>query len=145
MALDLDDAVRRFLAGTIDPEDWTHAAHVAAFRHLLVDEGDAEAAYRRMQAAILAHNARVSPNGEHGRYHETVTRYFVAATVHALAARPDASVADLLADPVLDREAPFRHWSRDRLLAEEARAAWIEPDLAPLPWPTAAAPCTCGT
>ena len=143
MALALDDAVRRFLANAIAPEDWTHAAHVATFHHLLLDDPDVEAAYRRMKAAILAHNARVSPNGEHGRYHETVTRYFVGATVHAMAAHPGVPVEDLLADPVLDREAPFRHWSRDRLFAEDARSTWVAPDVDPLPWSTAAAPSDC--
>ncbi|MFN8016847.1 MAG: hypothetical protein U0P45_01855 [Acidimicrobiales bacterium] len=143
----LDPVVARFLAGTASAEEWDHAAHVRAFAHLLRAEPSTDAAYERMRSLILAHNARVSPNGEHGRYHETVTRYYVAAVAAAMEAGRTTD-AELLEDPALDREAPLRHWSRDLLLSEEVRATWAPPDLAPLPWPVdgrgaPAAPCRC--
>lgn len=149
---DPDPVVARFLAGTASAAEWDHPAHLRAFRHLLDEAGSPDAAYEQMRSLILRHNQRVSPNGEHGRYHETVTRYFVAS-VAAAARAGRASDEDLLADPDLRRDAPFRHWSRDLLLGDEARATWVAPDLEPLPWPLddhgapmTATPsrCTCG-
>ena len=62
-------------------------------------------------------------------YHETITRYFVGA-VARIAERP---FEEVLADPSVHRDGPLAFWSRDRLFTREARAAWVEPDLAPLP------------
>ena len=42
--------------------------------------------------------------------------------------------AELLAASACRRDAPLRHWSPERLDSDEARRAWVEPDLAPLPW-----------
>ena len=144
-----DPVVARFLAGTATATEWDHPAHLRAFAHLLEVEGSAAAAYERMRSLILAHNARVSPNGEHGRYHETITRYYVAAVATALADEAESG-RPALDRPEVDREAPLRHWSRDLLLSEEARSTWVPPDLLPLPWSTnrsgaihASARCTC--
>lgn len=147
-----DPIVTRFLAGTAAAAEWDHPAHLRAFRHLLADSSSPAMAYERMRSLILRHNQRVSPHGEHGRYHETVTRYYVAAMAAAVEAGR-ISDEDLLADPDLGRDAPFRHWSRDLLLGDDARATWVAPDLEPLPWPLddqgapmPATPsrCTCG-
>ena len=44
----------------------------------------------------------------------------------------DARVTELVAGPLGERELLFRFWSRELLLSSNARAAWLEPDLAPL-------------
>ena len=44
----------------------------------------------------------------------------------------DACVERLLASPLAARDMLFTFYSRERLLSVEARAHWIEPDLAPL-------------
>ena len=148
LASDVDAAVDRFLAGTATPDEWTHEAHLRVFARLLGREGDVERAYEAMRRLILQHNARVSPNGEHGRYHETVTRYYAAAVHHALPPAGRASMpagvpgtpggaveVELALLPDLERSAPLRHWSREVLMSERARSAWITPDLQALPWP----------
>jgi hypothetical protein len=35
---------------------------------------------------------------------------------------------------LLDKSLPFRHWSRERIFASDARAGWVDPDLLPLPF-----------
>jgi hypothetical protein len=35
---------------------------------------------------------------------------------------------------LLDKALPLRHWSREALFSDAARAAWAEPDILPLPW-----------
>ena len=126
----VDDIVRRFLDGTIDDASWTHPAHLFVCRHLLATEPDIETAFACMRALIKVHNARVTPGGGHGAYHETVTRYFVEAVSHA-AATNDAA---LLTDPSCRRDAPRRHWSPEVLASTAARSGWVDPDLEPLPW-----------
>lgn len=128
----IDEVVERFLDGTIDEAAWTHPAHLFVCRHLLATEVDPDAAFVRMRALIKVHNARVQPDGAHGAYHETVTRYFIDAMAHA----QPATDAALLTEPTLRRDAPRRHWSPEALTSTAARSGWIEPDLAPLPWAT---------
>jgi CDP-diacylglycerol--glycerol-3-phosphate 3-phosphatidyltransferase len=76
-------------------------------------------------------------HGHGPRYHETMTRFWASLVAHAVRHRP--AIADfggfLGAFPMLlDTSLPFRHWSRGALMAPEARAAWREPDLMPLPF-----------
>jgi hypothetical protein len=55
-----------------------------------------------------------------------------------MAQRQTPTIADsreflLLHAELLGNDAPLRHYSRERLLGVEARARFVEPDLAPLP------------
>jgi hypothetical protein len=42
-------------------------------------------------------------------------------------------VTALLADPLADKQALLRFYTRPRLESADARLGWAEPDLAPLP------------
>ena len=125
-----EEIVDRLLAGTLDRDSWTHAAHLFVARHLLTATADADDALAQLRILIQAHNARVGLPPGRGGYHETVTRYFVEAIDHA----QPPSLAALLTEPTCRRESPRRHWSRELLASDEARAGWVEPDLIPLPW-----------
>jgi len=70
-------------------------------------------------------------------YHETITAAYVTLLAAYLEACPpglllDARVERLLASPVAARDMLFTFYSRERLMSVEARARWVEPDLAPL-------------
>jgi hypothetical protein len=77
-------------------------------------------------------------HGESDKLNVTMTRFWVDVTAHALAS--EGTGADefgrLLerAPHLLDRQLPFRHWSREAMFSPEARAGWVEPDLRPLPF-----------
>jgi hypothetical protein len=76
-------------------------------------------------------------NTASGGYHETVTVAYVRIIDRFLAASNhdlplEARVSELVSGPLGDRELIFRFWSRDRLFSNAARAAWVEPDIAPL-------------
>jgi hypothetical protein len=76
-------------------------------------------------------------HGHSGRYHETLTAFWVRLVVHATGHGPDIEDFDefLRAYPLLlDSQLPLRHWSPDALFGAAARAAWREPDLVPLPF-----------
>lgn len=128
----VEEVVARFLDGSLAAEQWTHPAHLFVCRHVLATSETTEVAVGRLRALINDHNERVGIRPGHGGYHETVTRYFVEAMADA----NPPTIAALLTEPTLRREAPLDHWSRERLATDEARSGWIDPDLAPLPWPT---------
>jgi hypothetical protein len=75
-------------------------------------------------------------HGATTKYHETMTQFWVKIVAHMIAARPDITEFDRLLEAfplLLDKHLPFHHWDRETMLGIEARAAWVEPNLLPLP------------
>ena len=74
-------------------------------------------------------------HGHADRYHDTMTRFWLRVVDLAMRRHPGLAFDALLqVEPhLLDKTLPFRHWSHERLMALEARAAWREPDLRPIP------------
>jgi hypothetical protein len=71
-----------------------------------------------------------------GRYHETLTRFWVRLVAHTRAVGGGISDFGALVGrfPVLmDRNAPRKHYSEQLLFSPEARSNFVEPDLRPLP------------
>ena len=75
------------------------------------------------------------------KYNETVTRFWMRAVRHHAAAEERASPATggarmrgAWVNELLDKDLPLRHWSRELLWSEAARAQWVDPDLRPLPF-----------
>lgn len=125
------------LACTLPREDWTHEAHLAACCYLLSErpELDVDA---EIGGIIRRFNESVGGvNDDHGGYHETITRAYVAGVRHYLAeAQAEdllARVNGLLAAPMGQRDWPLSFYSRERLFSVAARRGFVEPDLAPLP------------
>jgi len=74
--------------------------------------------------------------GAAGKYHETQTRFWVRVIAHALAEGPDATGIDELIESfpiLLEKDHPYRHWSKEVFDSLESRKHWIPPDLKPLP------------
>jgi hypothetical protein len=134
-----DDTLWSAFQGRTLPHDgWTHRAHLrVAWMHLArwpaLDE-----AHLRIRAGIIRLNAAHGLEETPARgYHETLTRVWLALVADAR--RRDAandSEAFLAAhEGLLDRAAPLRHYSKERLLSASARSIFVPPDLAPLPAP----------
>lgn len=138
--LDSDAAVRHVAAGLLDRTlpraEWTHEAHLAACACLLVEYPDFMVE-RDLPGTIRAYNLAVGGvnDATHG-YHETITRFYIAAVRAHLAEQPNGTLSErvnrLLAGERGQRDYPLRFWSRERLFSPEARLGWVEPDLAPL-------------
>jgi hypothetical protein len=125
-----DDLVARFDDRTLPKSAWTHDAHLTVCLHA-VRRMPVDAAVDHLRAAIRAFNeATDTPNTTTAGYHETLTRYYVGAVAHL----GDVPLDAVLAHPACTRDAPLRHWERPSLFSVDARMAWLEPDLAPLPW-----------
>jgi len=130
---------RAFQARTIPGPNFGHEAHLrAAYLLLERTNGDVEAALPLMRDALkdLLDFARRQGHEPKVGYHETITILWLRLVAHHMAAREFESSTDFVrAAPALaDKKAVMlRHYTRERLMSPEARARWIEPDLAPLP------------
>ncbi|XYH94183.1 hypothetical protein ACMHYB_41045 [Sorangium sp. So ce1128] len=114
--------------------DFSHARHVLLALHYVRAHGP-EAALARMRSSLQAFNARHPPRFG---YHETITAAWLGLVAGHAAEHAGAGVHEI-ADGLLRRysssQALYAHYSRARLLSDEARAAFVAPDLAPLPAP----------
>jgi hypothetical protein len=125
------------IARTLPKPEWTHAAHFAAALWVLTRPH--LDAVRDMPGLIRAYNEATGvANTDTGGYHETITQASLRGARAHLAARPDASLAavlaELLAGPLGRSDWPMAYWTKDRLFSAEARRRWLEPDLQPLPF-----------
>ena len=122
-----------FVSGALQPEEFSHRAHVA-LAYVYLARGGVESAIddmRRGIAAYLRHHG-IDP----AQYHETLTRAWVLAVWHFMSkSGPLRSSADLLErHPVLlDSRIMLTHYSAALLFSDEARKAFAEPDLDPIP------------
>lgn len=122
---------------TLPKPEWTHAAHWAAALWVIRRHGpDAEAL---MPGLIRAYNEATGVANTHdGGYHHTITLASMRAARACFATAPDtplsAVLGDLLASPLGHPDWILAYWSKSRLFTPEARLAWLDPDLQPLPW-----------
>jgi hypothetical protein len=134
---DPDALAARFTSLTLPKDAWTHAAHltVGAWH---VDRHGADDALSRLRDGIRRLNeSHGNVNTETAGYHETITAAYVWLIAAFLAACPPglplaARVDRLLTGPLAARDMLFTFYSRERLMSMDARAQWVEPDLAPL-------------
>jgi hypothetical protein len=123
-----EDFLARFESQRL--HEFTHRDHLrVAFAYARRDgvAGAVEGA-RRIRGLAEAH-------GDFGKYHETLTVGWARVVGH-YALVCDALPFDvfLTANPqLLKRDLLSAHYSRELLFSPEARAAFVEPDLAPLP------------
>jgi hypothetical protein len=127
------------LARTLPKPAWTHAAHFAAAVWLIRCHPDLRAK-TVMPGIIRAYNEATGvANTPTGGYHETITQASIGAASHHITAHPHAAlhalVNTLLAGPCGDKDWLLAHWSPATLFTPRARAAWVAPDIAPLPFP----------
>ena len=120
-----------FEAGKIANRDFHHRDHLRLawiqIRRLGVD--------RAAQAVAGAIRQFASRHGHADRYHETMTRFWVRAVGLGIDSHPTLAFENLLAaEPhLLDKNLPYRHWSRELMGSDEARRQWIDPDLRLMP------------
>jgi hypothetical protein len=126
---------RGLLARTLPRVEWTHEAHLAACACLLLEYPDFVAS-RDLPGTIATYNEAVGGvNDATQGYHETITRFSIAAVSAHLAADGQGTLVQrvnrLLGSERGRRDYPLRFWSRDLLFSTPARLGWVEPDLRP--------------
>jgi hypothetical protein len=125
-----------FEDGSIPLGEWNHRAHLTV-AYLLLRECGFDQALSRMRSGILRYNAvhgiEQTPSGG---YHETLTvAWMRILRAMMIAYGPGSGPDDFFAQhPHLLSTVLLRlYYSRDRIMSDEARHGWVEPDLAPLP------------
>ena len=134
---EIEHLARGLMARTLAKEEWTHAAHFAAALWLMRAGYDAPV---EMPGMIRAFNESVGGvNGDNSGYHETITQASLRAAKGILDLNgsqvPLFQIANALMKTNLGNPNwLLEYWTRDRLMSVDARRAWLEPDLKPLPF-----------
>ena len=131
--LHLSDAefVAAFEGCTFAPGDFHHAGHVRLARIYLLELGRAGAQRKMLEGiARLAVHA-----GAPKKFHHTATVGWVRLVATAVAKNPtNISFEEWIAafPELSDKDLLSLHYSGERFSSEEARTAWMEPDLCAL-------------
>ena len=113
--------MRRFEGCEYGLEEFNHGEHLKVAWTYLQLYGY-ESALARMRAGLLRFSAHYQKTG----YNETITAFWMRMLQQHSAGDPD----DVF--PTLGKEAIFQHFTRERVMSEDAKRDWVEPDLLPL-------------
>ncbi len=138
MSNGLPDAVflKAFEDCTLPSEQWKHRAHLkVAYLYLRASTFDEALAKARRN--IQRYNAATNtPENLERGYHETMTVAWLRLVHDALCESEPASSADEFLEreiQLLNSKALHLFYSREQLISWQAKAEFVEPDLAPLP------------
>ena len=128
--------LEQFEATTLPMELWGHREHVkVAYLYLL--RLPFEEAIDQMRRGLQAYNAAQNVPDEPTRgYHETLTQAWMQLVHVTLQMYGRCDTADAFVDAnsqLLSKRALLLFYTRDRILSVEAKRAFIQPDLSPLP------------
>ena len=122
--------LREFESGTLDPEAFDHEAHVYIAWRLLGEDSFAAATQRFTHALKRLTRAL----GIEGKYHETITWFFMALIAERQAGHPEAGWGafyrdnrDLVSEP---GRLLARYYSPGRLGSDLAKRQFLLPDRA---------------
>jgi hypothetical protein len=130
---EIADLVRDFEAGCLPHLQWTHQAHLTVGFWYLLHYPRPEAV-ARIRSGIQHYNQSVGiANTPTSGYHETLTQFWIqqiqtfiqAESVEKLTLPVWQKLLQQYNDPKL----PWQYYSHERLMSEQARAGWLEPDL----------------
>jgi hypothetical protein len=64
-------------------------------------------------------------------YHETITEFWIRLVQHAIENHPAETFDELFAafPPLQDSKSIYRHYTKDFLMSNNARANWCSPDI----------------
>lgn len=134
-AAEIEAVVSGFESCSTPPSAFDHRAHLTvAFSYLHLSKLNITAAAERLRTALYRY---LDHNGvDRRKYNETITLFWIRLVRSFLdtakIGRDVASLANELVETYGHTQLVFAYYSRERLSSDEARAAWIEPDLKPL-------------
>jgi hypothetical protein len=133
--MEVEAIVRGFENCTLPDSEFGHPSHLTvALSYLHLSRLTVPEATTRMRAALYRY---LDHYGEDRRkYNETITLFWVKRVRSFLdttdTTRAVASLANEMIESFGSSQLIYNYYSKERLLSEEARKAWIEPDLKPL-------------
>lgn len=135
---DIADLVRCFESGELARIRWTHHAHLI-IGLWYISRFERSEAIELIRCGIKKHNASVGTiDSPTSGYHETITLAWAAIIRGYLeeSVNKDPESFERYEEMIRSSSNPstlFRYYSRDLLMSIEARGAWVEPDIMPLP------------
>ncbi len=128
--------IRAFEDCTLPFEQWKHRAHLRV-AYLYLRELPFDPALAKMRASIQRYNAATNtPESLERGYHETMTvawMRLVDFTLHEYGLAGSSEEFLDAQEQLLNRKALRFFYSRERLVSWQAKAEFVEPDLAPFP------------
>src|SRR5918993_297801 len=120
---------RAFEGGRVSPEQFDHVAHLRVAWVYLREAGSADTALPRIREAIQRFAAAA---GAAQKYHETITVVWMRLLEDARAgvAQP-CELAELVTQrpELADKNLPLKYYSREHLFSDQARQAYVPPDI----------------
>lgn len=119
-------------AATYPGRDFGHRAHVR-LAWLCLREHGFESGLERVRGLIQRYAAAL---GATGKYHETLTRAWAELVQVGLDAAPGVTSFDAFMEvrpELTDSRLLDRHYRKETLDSQAARAGWVPPDVTPLP------------
>jgi hypothetical protein len=125
------ELTRALERGEIANENFRHASHLHVAWVYLCESATVDEAAGKVRDTLRRFAASA---GKPEKYHETVTVFWVRllAQLRAIAAGENLEKLVATNPKLLEKDFPFSYYSRERLLSENARTRWIEPDLKPI-------------
>ncbi|HEY9045675.1 MAG TPA: hypothetical protein VIN08_07250 [Ohtaekwangia sp.] len=121
---------------TLPAAEWTHHAHLVTALWFNKTFSEYEAICY-LRSGIITYNLQSGGENTPAKgYHETLTLFWCKIIRSFINQHPDIPLPELctifLQSEQASRDLPLRFYSREKLFSVEARAIWIEPDIAPL-------------
>jgi hypothetical protein len=124
---EIEDIVHKLESCEYRKEEFTHHMHLAVAAWYLTSLPHEEA-LDRMRACLLRFTRHHGVTG----YHETITRFWLRLVADFLENNTvqdfPARVSTLI-ECYGNKQTLFDYYSRERVMSEDARNAWVEPDL----------------
>ena len=134
--MDDETFLRQFESTAWPRAEWHHRQHVKV-AYLYLRRHPLATAAVKIREGIRAYNAAHQvPESLTGGYHETMTQAWLRLVHFTLCEFGPAENADAFFEqhPQLSQKQALRFfYTRERLLSAEAKAAYVEPDVTPLP------------
>jgi hypothetical protein len=125
---EIASVVHKFENCEFQNSEFSHAFHLTVAAWYL-SHYSPEESLDRMRAALLRFTQHHGVKG----YHETITRFWLLLTADFLNPAPASSSFTDRVNQLLQRfgrkDLLFDYYTRDRVMCDEARSGWVEPDL----------------
>lgn len=136
--IEAGELVNGFENGTLPKEKWTHEAHfVMALWYTY--HRPLQQARKLIKEGIKNYNLSVGgKNTDDSGYHETITELYIQIIVQYQLSFTNNYDFDFLLEQLFDqeflnKEFPFKYYTKEWLLSKKARKQWVEPDRKDLP------------
>ena len=136
-ATEAKEMVHQFEKGNLPKEKWTHEAHfVMALWYCCLQP--LPLALESIKEGIKKYNVSIGgENTDRSGYHETITLFYTRVIVNYVLQNGaghqfENKLAGLWQQEFLQKDFPFKYYSRELLMSTAARKKWIAPDIQPL-------------